>query len=136
MVGWLVAQKATRPDSTSEVQLIKKRVQPGQARPSQFTGSIVRGVDGVEVTVTPPSYGDASFDDSKEPIVSQGIYSVRDGQWISVPRRKAAKIDDAGVRDKYADMGARVEQAIASGDRNEVLDRSAAAHRWWRSGRN
>lgn len=54
--------------------------------------------------------------DSKEPIVSQGVYSVRDGEWISVPKRKRAKINDISVRNKYEDMGSRVEQAIASGD--------------------
>jgi hypothetical protein len=32
-----------------------------------------------------------------QPHVSQGIYSVRDGKWIQVPRRKRAQIDDSCV---------------------------------------
>jgi hypothetical protein len=35
-----------------------------------------------------------------QPHHSQGIYSVKNNQWISVPRRRRAKIDDACVRDK------------------------------------
>lgn len=52
---------------------------------------------------------------ANEPHVSQGIYSVKDRRWISVPRRKRAKIDDSSVQHKYQDLAARIEQAINSG---------------------
>jgi len=53
---------------------------------------------------------------ANEPHYSQGIYSVRDNQWIQVPNRRQPRIDDISVQSKYQDMGARIEQAIASGD--------------------
>ena len=46
--------------------------------------------------------------------ISQGIYSVKDGEWIQVPQRKRAQIDDACVRDKTADLDARIHSAIKS----------------------
>lgn len=45
---------------------------------------------------------------------SQGIYSVKNSNWISVPKRKRARIDDACVRDKVADLDARIHSAIKS----------------------
>lgn len=45
---------------------------------------------------------------------SQGIYSVRDNEWIQVPQRKRAKIDDVCVRDKVADLDARIHAAVKS----------------------
>jgi hypothetical protein len=45
---------------------------------------------------------------------SQGIYSVKNSDWISVPKRKRAQIDDACVRDKVADLDARIHSAIKS----------------------
>jgi hypothetical protein len=47
---------------------------------------------------------------------SQGIYSVRDGQWLQVPRRKKADIDDHCVSHKTQDLQARIEQAVKSQD--------------------
>ena len=58
---------------------------------------------------------------SNEPAVSQGIYSVRDNKWIAVPRRKKAQIDDACVRHKVEDLGARIADAIASGDEQRMI---------------
>jgi len=54
--------------------------------------------------------------DADEPPVSQGEYSVKNNQWIQVPRRKRAKIDDTCVRAKVEDLDARIHDAIASGD--------------------
>ena len=54
--------------------------------------------------------------DAAQPHVSQGIYSVQDGGWLSVPRRRAADVDDDSVRHKYEDLGQRIEQVIDSGD--------------------
>ena len=42
--------------------------------------------------------------------ISQGIYSVRDDKWLSVPQRKRAQIDDACVRDKVADLDSRIDR--------------------------
>ena len=51
-----------------------------------------------------------------QPHVSQGIYSVKDGKWIQVPRRRRAQIDDSCVRDKAADLDARIHAAVESGN--------------------
>ena len=45
---------------------------------------------------------------------SQGIYSVKNQDWIQVPQRKRARIDDACVRDKVSDLDARIHSAIKS----------------------
>jgi len=45
---------------------------------------------------------------------SQGIYSIQDNKWLQVPQRKRAKIDDACVRDKVADLDARIHAAVKS----------------------
>ena len=45
---------------------------------------------------------------------SLGIYSIKNSDWISVPQRKRAQIDDACVRDKTADLDARIHAAVKS----------------------
>jgi len=45
---------------------------------------------------------------------SQGIYSVKDSKWMQVPQRKRAQIDDTCVRDKTADLDARIHAAVKS----------------------
>ena len=45
---------------------------------------------------------------------SQGIYSLLRNSWISVPKRKQAKIDDISTRSKYQDLSARINDAITS----------------------
>ena len=47
---------------------------------------------------------------------SQGIYSIRDNKWISVPQRKRAQVDDVCVRDKVASLDARIHSAVRSKD--------------------
>jgi hypothetical protein len=47
---------------------------------------------------------------------SQGIYSVLDNKWISVPKRRKPDVDDISVKSKYEDLGKRIEAAIQSGD--------------------
>ena len=51
---------------------------------------------------------------------SLGIYSVKNSDWISVPQRKRAQIDDACVRDKTADLDARIHAAIKSKDLGRI----------------
>jgi hypothetical protein len=47
---------------------------------------------------------------------SQGIYSVLNNKWISVPKRRKPDVDDISVKSKYEDLGRRIEAAIRSGD--------------------
>jgi hypothetical protein len=60
--------------------------------------------------------------DSDQPHHSQGIYSVKNNKWLSVPRRRKADIDDSAVQSKYQDLGARIENMIGSSDLTQ-LDR-------------
>jgi len=55
-----------------------------------------------------------------QPHVSQGIYSVRDQKWLSVPRRRRAEIDDQCVQHKSEDLAARIDAAVASGDAEQM----------------
>jgi predicted chitinase len=55
-----------------------------------------------------------------QPHHSQGIYSVKNNQWVSVPRRRRAEIDDACVRDKVADLDARIHDAVKHGDEQTI----------------
>ena len=52
--------------------------------------------------------------------VSLGEYSVRDGKWLQVPRRKRAKIDQSVVRHKYEDVKARIESALKDADSDRI----------------
>ena len=52
--------------------------------------------------------------------VSQGIYSVKNGEWTQVPQRRRAKIDDSCVQHKAADLDARIHAAIKSGDADAI----------------
>jgi predicted chitinase/pyrimidine deaminase RibD-like protein len=45
---------------------------------------------------------------------SQGIYSIKNNEWRQIPQRKRARIDDACVRDKVADLDARIHAAVKS----------------------
>ena len=57
---------------------------------------------------------------ANEPHHSQGIYSVLNNDWVSVPRRRKPSVNDISVRSKYQDLGKRIEQAIASGNRAQL----------------
>jgi hypothetical protein len=63
--------------------------------------------------------------DPSKPHHSQGIYSIKRGEWIDVPKRRKPEVDDVSVRSKYEDLGARIESAVESGDLSE-MDRVAA----------
>jgi pyrimidine deaminase RibD-like protein/biotin carboxyl carrier protein len=52
--------------------------------------------------------------------VSQGIYSVKNGDWVQVPQRRRASIDDSCVQHKTADLDARIHSAIKSGNADAV----------------
>ena len=52
--------------------------------------------------------------------VSQGIYSVKNGDWTQVPQRRRARIDDSCVQNKTADLDARIHAAVESGDADAI----------------
>ena len=54
--------------------------------------------------------------DTKEPHISQGVYSVKNNRWISVPRRVKSVVDDTSTKHKFETVGHQIERAIASGD--------------------
>ena len=54
--------------------------------------------------------------DSKQPHHSQGIYSLLTDQWLSVPKRHKAEIDDVSTRSKFEDLAARIDDTVKSQD--------------------
>jgi len=57
---------------------------------------------------------------ANQPPVSQGEYSVLNNDWLQVPKRQQAVVDDMSTRSKYEDLGRRIESAIADGDRQRM----------------
>ena len=53
---------------------------------------------------------------------SQGIYSIQNDDWVSVPKRRRPDVDDISVRSKFEDLGHRIESAIATGDLDKITD--------------
>jgi len=58
--------------------------------------------------------------DANKPHISQGIYSIVNNDWISVPKRKKPDIDDISVKSKFEDLGHRIEHAIKSDDYEKI----------------
>jgi len=58
--------------------------------------------------------------DANKTHVSQGIYSVLNNQWIDVPKRRDAGVDDISTRSKYEDLAARIDSAVASGSHDDM----------------
>ena len=58
--------------------------------------------------------------DANKTHVSQGIYSVLNNQWIDVPKRRDAGVDDISTRSKYEDLTARIDAAVASGNHDDM----------------
>ena len=58
--------------------------------------------------------------DANKTHVSQGIYSVLNNQWIDVPKRRDAGVDDISTRSKYEDLTARIDSAVASGNHDDM----------------
>jgi hypothetical protein len=54
--------------------------------------------------------------DSAQPHHSQGIYSILNDAWVSVPKRTRAEIDDVSTRSKFEDLAARIDEVIKSQD--------------------
>ncbi len=53
-------------------------------------------------------------ENANQPPVSQGMYSVVNDDWINIPRKRRATVDDNAVKSKYDVMKHRIESAIAS----------------------
>ena len=60
--------------------------------------------------------------DPKQEHHSQGIYSLVNDNWISVPKRRKPEIDDVSVRSKAEDLAARIDDAVKSNDYNRIAD--------------
>ena len=57
---------------------------------------------------------------ANESPVSLGEYSIKNDDWIQVPRRKRARIDHSVVKHKYEDIKARIESAFKEDDSDRV----------------
>jgi hypothetical protein len=51
---------------------------------------------------------------------SQGIYSIINNDWISVPKRRKPEVNDISVKSKFEDLGRRIEDAIKSQDYEKI----------------
>jgi hypothetical protein len=60
--------------------------------------------------------------DANKKHVSQGIYSLKNNDWVSVPKRQRPGVDDISVRSKFEDLGHRIESAIKTGDYEKISD--------------
>lgn len=58
--------------------------------------------------------------DARKTHHSQGIYSVMNDDWVSVPKRRRPDVDDISVKSKFEDLGHRIEEAIRSADYEKI----------------
>ena len=58
--------------------------------------------------------------DHDQPAVSQGIYSVLNSDWLEVPRRQRAVIDDVSVRSRYESLQRQIKESIATDDSRQI----------------
>jgi hypothetical protein len=65
---------------------------------------------------------------------SQGIYSIKNNDWVSVPKRRRLDVDDISVQSKFEDMGHRIESAIASGDYEKMSELSTKIREYRQAG--
>jgi hypothetical protein len=56
-----------------------------------------------------------------QPHHSQGIYSIKNSDWVKVPQRKRSQIDDTCVLAKVDDLTNRIQSAVAS-ENKESMD--------------
>jgi hypothetical protein len=59
-------------------------------------------------------------EDARKQPVSQGIYSVLNNDWVKIPRKIRATVNDEAVKSKFEDIGHRIESAVASGNNNTI----------------
>jgi hypothetical protein len=58
--------------------------------------------------------------DADAPHISQGVYSVLNNDWLQVPRRRRANVDDSSTKNKYEKVGTQIERAIKSGNLTRI----------------
>jgi hypothetical protein len=72
--------------------------------------------------------------DANKPHISQGIYSIKNDDWVSVPNRRKPNVDDISVKSKFEDIGQRIESAIASGDYEKMTELATKIRDYRQSG--
>ena len=58
--------------------------------------------------------------DTNQPVVSLGEYSVKDDKWIRLPRKRRANFDQAATKAKYSKIYKLAEFAVKSSDANKI----------------
>jgi hypothetical protein len=58
--------------------------------------------------------------DTNQPVVSLGEYSVKDDKWIRLPRKRRANLDQAATKAKYSKLYKLAEFAVKSNDANKI----------------
>ena len=70
--------------------------------------------------------GDADVElyveNANQPPKSQGIYSILRNEWIQVPRRGRADIDDNSTKNKYETLSRQIRAAIKSGSAKKLTN--------------
>lgn len=59
-------------------------------------------------------------ENANESPVSQGVFSVLNNNWITIPRKRRSTVNDNAVRSKYEDIKHRIESVVASEDSNKI----------------
>ena len=65
------------------------------------------------------------FQDTNEPHLSTGVYSVKDDKWLTEPKPEAASIDYANIEKKAQDISDRIDdiqRMMDEGEEDKVLD--------------
>lgn len=59
-------------------------------------------------------------EDARKQPVSQGIYSVKNNDWVKIPLKRRADINDEAVKSKFEDIGHRIESALKERDSEKI----------------
>ena len=65
------------------------------------------------------------FQDTNEPHLSTGIYSIQNDEWLTEPKPVAASIDYANIEKKATDISDRItdiQRMLDDGEEDKVLD--------------
>lgn len=63
--------------------------------------------------------------DSNQPHISNGVYSVIKDKWLKQPEKITAKPDTTNIEHKYQDLKSQIDDAINSGD-NDTIEKLQA----------
>ncbi len=72
--------------------------------------------------------------DTNQPHISLGEYSIVHDKWIRIPKKRRANFDEAATKAKYEKLGDLVELALKSRDPKRVNDTLALIKRYRKSG--